>query len=346
MPFRDVIGHDRPKAMLLAALRRDRLAHAYLFHGEADIGKRLLALRFAQAVNCDAEPGPDGPDACGACRSCRQIEAQTHPDVRVIEPDREAATPQIKIEQVREIESQVVYRPLVGRYKICLIDQADRMTIGAANALLKTLEEPPPHCLFLLVCDRPLALPATVRSRCQPLRLAAPAPALVEAELMARRGLPPDAARLLAAATEGRIGLALTADIEALQRREERLGRATAPGTLRSVAALLAEAEALAKGEDGAEALDRLAGWVRDALLLRVGVPETQILHRNRLPQVRELAAAADADALLDLLDHLDTLQRASARHLNLQLALESALLRLRDATMPAAPASPPARSV
>ena len=107
------------------------------------IGKRLTAIRLAQALNCEQPPEAEALDSCGHCRSCRQIDARTHPDFFVIEPDPEQATPQIKIEQVREIEQQFIYRPLIGERKICLIDDADRMTIGAANALLKTLEEPP-----------------------------------------------------------------------------------------------------------------------------------------------------------------------------------------------------------
>ena len=143
MPFVDIIGHTAAKALLRSAIMQDRVAHAYLFHGDDRIGKRLLALRLAQALLCETLPADQEPDGCGACRACRQVEARTHPDFMVIEPDREQANPQIKIELIRDIEHQMIYRPLIGDRKICLIDDADRMTIGAANALLKTLEEPP-----------------------------------------------------------------------------------------------------------------------------------------------------------------------------------------------------------
>jgi DNA polymerase-3 subunit delta' len=139
MPFHDITGHERPIALLKAALRQGRLAHAYLFHGEAGIGKLLAATRLAQTLNCEAAESVNNQDCCGRCRACTQIAARTHPDYFVIEPDRELAVPQIKIEQVREIEQQFIYRPLMGERKICLIDDADRFTIGAANALLKTL---------------------------------------------------------------------------------------------------------------------------------------------------------------------------------------------------------------
>ena len=168
---REQIGKVRvPIAILQAAYANNRLGHAYLFHGEDAIGKRLTAVHLAQALNCEHPPASDALDACGACRSCTQIAGRTHPDFLLIEPDREMANPQIKIEQIRELEEQIVYQPLVGAKKIFLIDDADRMTIGAANALLKTLEEPPAHSLLLLISSRPSALPATVRSRCQAIR--------------------------------------------------------------------------------------------------------------------------------------------------------------------------------
>ncbi|HNV33453.1 MAG TPA: DNA polymerase III subunit delta', partial [Nitrospira sp.] len=209
MPFADIIGHDSAKTLLRSAILQNRLAHAYLFHGDDRIGKRLLALRLAQALLCETVPDDPTPDACGACRACRQVDARTHPDFMVIEPDQELANPQIKIELIRDIEHQMIYRPLIGDRKICLIDDADRMTIGAANALLKTLEEPPDHSLFILVSSRPYALPATIRSRCQALRLTAPAQTQVEAAVILKRELPPADAHFLAVLSDGQLGRAL-----------------------------------------------------------------------------------------------------------------------------------------
>ena len=133
--FTGVIGHERQKTLLEAAIRHDRVAHAYLFHGDAHIGKRLMAVRLAQALNCEGPADAGEPDGCGPCRSCRQIEARTHPDFLLIEPDQEMANPQIKIEQVREIESQIIYRPLIGRFKIVLIDEADRLKTPSLEQL-------------------------------------------------------------------------------------------------------------------------------------------------------------------------------------------------------------------
>ncbi|HET8579383.1 MAG TPA: DNA polymerase III subunit delta' [Nitrospiraceae bacterium] len=341
MPFRDIIGHERPKAILRAAMLHDHVAHAYLFYGEDRIGKRLTAIRFAQAINCDTDYGPDSPEACGVCRSCHQIETRIHPDFLLIEPDREQANPQIKIEQIRELESQIIYRPLVGRRKICIIDEADRLTLGAANALLKPLEEPPAQSLFLLVTSRPYALPATVRSRCQGLRFAAPARTQVEAALILKREIPPTDARFLAMMTQARIGQALQTDLEATRAQQDDFSALTSTKSLKSITTLLTAAETLVRANRAPEALEWIARWVRDLVLVHIGADPDNLLNFDRLPALKETACGMPLDALLDLLDDIEAIQRNATRNLNLQMALETVLLRLRDAiSVPAQPHS------
>lgn len=334
MPFHDIIGHEHPIAALRASVANGRLAHAYLFHGEASIGKRLTAVRFTQALNCERAPNRGDLDACGSCRSCRQIMAQTHPDFFIIEPDPEQATPQIKIEQVREIEHQVMYRPLIGARKICLIDEADRMTIGAANALLKTLEEPPDHSLFLLITSRPAALPATIRSRCQALRFTTPARTQVEAALILQRAMPPAEARFLAMVSEGRIGEALTLDVKDLRARQKELLDLVQPQSLQSTTAILSSAEAIAKADRAQDVLGWLARWIRDLVLIQVAGDRDQLFYFEHLATLEAYACQANTDGLLDLLKDIETTEQAATRHLNLHMALETILLRLRDALM------------
>lgn len=329
MPFADVIGHNRPKKLMQVAMSSNRLAHAYLFHGEDRIGKRLLAIRVAQALLCDVVTNP--ADGCGACRSCVQIESRTHPDFSVIHPDPEQTTLQIKIEQIRDLEQQIIYRPLIGDRKICVIDDADRMTIGAANALLKTLEEPPDHSLFLVVSSRAFALPATIRSRCQTLRFAAPAQTQIEAALILRRNLPPADARFLAILSEGRIGEALDSDVDAMKSRQHEYSTLLAPPALRSISNLLNTAETLSKTDRAGEALAWLQRWLRDILTVAVGGTIDHVLDLDRQETFTALAETVHVDALIDLLQEIDTLQGQSTRNLNLQIALENVLIRFRD---------------
>lgn len=334
MPFSDIIGHERPTAILRTALRQNHVAHAYLFHGDEGIGKHLVALRFAQAILCESGAMEEEPDACGACRSCLQIEARTHPDFLSIAPDPDMAHPQIKIEQIRDMEQQIVYRPLVGMKKIIIIDEADRMNLHTANALLKTLEEPPDHSVLLLVSGRPSALPSTVRSRCQSLRFAPPARTQVEAALIRRREIPPADARLLAAAAQSRLGAALSMDLAATRAAQDELCALASPQTLRSVATILTAAESLHKADRGPEVLDWLALWVRDLLLVCIGADQDHLIHADRLAALKTAARTAQAELLAGLLDEIDRLQRSAGRNLNLQMALETVLLRLREALL------------
>lgn len=330
MPFADIIGHDAAKALLRSAILQDRVAHAYLFHGDDRIGKRLLALRLAQALLCETLPAAQEPEACGACRACRQVEARTHPDFMVIEPDREQANPQIKIESIRDIEHQMIYRPLIGDRKICVIDDADRMTIGAANALLKTLEEPPDHSLFVLVSSRPYALPATIRSRCQALRLTAPAQTQVEAAVILKRELPPADAHFLAVLSDGQLGRALECNLEQARNSQKEFSVIFSAKGLQSFSTILTTAEALAKADRATEAFDWLLRWLRDVLLLAVGAGSDHLLNLDQRTNMEALAERIDIDELLDLISDLEKLERQASRNVNLQMALETTLLRVR----------------
>jgi DNA polymerase-3 subunit delta' len=206
------------------------------------------------------------------------------------------------------------------------------MNLHAANALLKTLEEPPDHSVLLLISSRPSALPSTVRSRCQSLRLAPPARTQVEATLILRREIPPADARLLAAASQSRLGAALTMDLAAMRAAQDELCALASPPTLRSASAILTAAEALHKSDRGPEVLDWLSLWIRDLLLVCIGAAQHHLIHADRLPLLQNAARGAHADQLAGLLDDIDALQRSAGRNLNTQMALETVLLRLREA--------------
>lgn len=340
MPFADIIGHERAKAILQTAITRGRVAHAYLFYGPDRIGKRLLATRFAQASLCDGAHPASETDSCGICRNCRQVEAHTHPDLTYIQPDQEQANPQIKIEQIRTIEQHLIYRPLIGERKICLIDEADRMTIGAANALLKTLEEPPDHSMFVLISSRASALPATIRSRCHALRLTPPARTQVEAAVILRRNLPPADARFLAILSDGQLGRALELEVDAEKSRLRDYASLLRPTALASGGALLATAETLAKTERVEEALTWLQQQLRDLLYVAVTGTSDEVLDTDVERTLGLAAATVDLDRVLDLLEEIDHVQRQGHRHLNLQMALENVLLQLRPLCAPS-PATP-----
>ncbi len=173
MPLRDIVGHRHLLELLGAAAGRASLPPSLIFAGPAGIGKRAAALALAQTVNCTSltrgasPPGPRDSDACGVCASCTRIARLVHADVLVIEPGDSGS---IKVDQIRDAVDRTGYRPFEGRRRVVIVDDADAMMGEAQNALLKTLEEPPPASMFVLVTARPDMLLPTVRSRCQQLR--------------------------------------------------------------------------------------------------------------------------------------------------------------------------------
>src|SRR5438445_575761 len=171
--MRDFIGQRRLLARLSERALRGDVAHAYELSGPRSIGKRTVAIRLAQTLLCTSEPHPAG--GCGTCLACRKIDHQTHPDVRMVgrlvDLEKENDRKQIAIEQIREMQQDLALRPLEGRWRVVVIDDAADLSEHAEVALLKTLEEPPPHAVLLLLTTTPAALLETIRSRLVPLSL-------------------------------------------------------------------------------------------------------------------------------------------------------------------------------
>jgi len=142
---------------------RGALPPSLIFAGPAESGTRATAIALAQLLNCLHAGEPNFSDACGECQACVKIARGVHPDVLVVEPG-ESGT--IKIDQIRDVVDRSTFRPFEGRRRVVIVDEADAMVAAAQNALLKTLEEPPPSSIFVLVTSRPDVLLATVRSRC------------------------------------------------------------------------------------------------------------------------------------------------------------------------------------
>jgi len=200
--FEVVKDQDVAITMLKMALRKDRLAHAYLFEGPDSVGKKLTALAFAKAVNCEEA----GDDSCDACWSCLRTEELKHPDVAVIEPLKSGRT--IHANTMAELVARACLKPYQGRYRVAIIVDAERMTAAAANKFLKTLEEPPGNSLFILVSHSPGQLPATITSRCQRVMFHPLTVHTVEALLARERTLSPERAHVIAALAQGQMNTA------------------------------------------------------------------------------------------------------------------------------------------
>lgn len=207
--WNEVVGHEWAVQLLINAIANDHIGHAYLITGTERIGKTTLARTFAQSLNCEA-PAENRP--CGHCRTCRLIGEDRHPDVRLVLPEVSARGKlTIKIEQIRELQQELNLSPYEARHRIAIIKRFDTANINAANAFLKTLEEPADTVVLLLTANDADSLLPTIASRCRTIPLRPLQTSLVEESLMTRWGVHADEAQLLARLADGRLGWAVEA---------------------------------------------------------------------------------------------------------------------------------------
>lgn len=327
MPFAEILGQDRAVSLLRRALSQGRLAQAYCFAGPPGVGKRTTARALAQAVNC-LSATPAAGDACGTCIACRKIAAGLHPDVTEVRPEEKTV---ITIDQIREVGARASLRAYEARTQVWVLDPADLMQEPAANAILKTLEEPAGASLFVLVTTAPSALLPTILSRCQAVRFDPLGERHLQ-EILTRHGRPPEEAAAAAALAGGSAARALALDVgEARAARDQIVEEVW--GALGSLSAVLERAEGLARDRgrlDGA--LEILAGFTRDLAVAKVGGGAAPLLHADRRAEVEARAAACSPGALLEIYEAQVEAQRALARNANPRLAAERMLLRMRDA--------------
>ena len=316
MPFSEIIGQDRAIAVLRRSISMDRVSHAYLFSGIEGCGKKKSALAFIQAVFCGRD------EACGVCPSCRKLAAGQHPDLHILEPDGAF----IKIDQVRELQKELSYRPFEAPKKACIIDGADKLNLSSGNALLKTLEEPPGDALMILIAPERSAVLQTILSRCQALHFQPLCAELIEQRLV-RDQFPPQAARVAATLSGGSLGRGIEIATDGvLEGRGGFLARVIALN-LKDVAALFAAAEEFAADKEGLPGfLELLLSFLRDILIYR-STPGA-IANADLEQLIAREAARCPEGRVMELIEHLIAMRRMLARNVNARLALEVFFMR------------------
>jgi len=299
MSLKNIIGQEKAVGMLSGVIMRQRVASSYLFCGERGIGKKTTALNFAKALNCQ-QPELQA-DACDVCESCIKIDAGSHPDLLVISPEER----QIRIEEIRMIDDILSFKPFEGRKKIVLVDDAETMNISAANAFLKTLEEPPEDSLIILISSRPDLLPATIRSRCSRINfapLSAEACRRVLSEKVPEQGL-----ELTARLSMGRPGLALSMDL-----MEERTWFLN---LFRDM--LGAEKDGWASREDMEKWFEYALIFLRDMAVYAVTGGTSGLINNDLLEYLARLSKSIDVKVIINIYNELSLLKKLLMFNLN-----------------------------
>jgi DNA polymerase-3 subunit delta' len=339
VPFSGIIGHRRLIALLSRAVAQETLPGALLFAGPRGVGKRRTAIALAETVNClQPVSSPSVPrDACGTCAACRRIARGVHPDVIIVEPGELGS---IKVEQIRDVIDRAGYRPFEGRRRVVVIDEADAMAPFAQNALLKTLEEPPPASVFVLVSATPDSLFPTVLSRCQRLRFGELSADDVAQALMRDHKYEETEARAAAADAGGSIGQALSAaSADVAEAREmahqilERAARMSEPSRridlARQVTPTGGNKTPAIEREELAACLRAMASLLRDIGLLGVEADPATLANADLAPQLRALAGAFDSDRALRAYASVDQALTALERNASPKIVADWLVLQL-----------------
>lgn len=324
-----LVGHKWAVDLLRGALVNERVGHAYLFTGPEHIGKTTLARLFGQAINCLDPVIERRP--CGQCRSCQLIAADRHPDVRLLEPEISGRGKRtLKIDEVRDMQHDLSLAAYEARSKVAILTYFDAATAGAANAFLKTLEEPPSNVILLLTAPEADALLPTITSRCRVMALRPLARAEVHTALLERWGASVDEARRLSHLADGRPGWARRALHEPalIEEREAHLGllREAIPGD-RVVRFDLAERMAK-EAEILPDLLRTWLSWWRDATLLACGTSNTSVLvNVDQLGLMHRLVARWQKQQLMTALAKTREAVWQLEHNANARLVVENLLL-------------------
>jgi DNA polymerase-3 subunit delta' len=318
-----MIGHEWAVELLASRLASERASHAYLFTGPGQIGKSTLAIRFAQAMNC-TDP-VNGSLPCGKCRACDLIGRGIHPDVQVISPEGKS----IKIEVIRELQQSLALRPYEARFRVAILPDMQLATDHAADALLKTLEEPPASTRLLLTSDVSESLLPTIVSRCQVIPLRPVAAETLAAALTLRHHLDQQEAAMLAALSGGRPGWAISAieNPELLKNRAEIVNALLAVLNEKRVGRFN-YSEEIANHPELQLILEIWQSWWRDVLLLVEGSSVTPV-NIDRQEDLESISFQVSPEEARRALMAVRRTIEALGKNANTRLALDVMLLEM-----------------
>lgn len=325
--FKNIIGHEQMVEHLQNALQSNKVSHAYLFQGESGSGKRMMADAFAMALQCEA----GGTDACETCHSCKQAVSRNHPDIIYVTHEKPGS---IGVDEIRQqLVGDMLIKPYNGKYKIYIVAEAEKMTVQAQNALLKTLEEPPSYAVILLLTTNASVLLDTIRSRCVLLNLKPVPDEKVKKYLMEHMEIPDYQADICVAFAQGNIGkavmLATSENFNAIKASALQLLGGIKEMDINDV---ITAVKGVAQYKiDIRDYLDILSVWFRDVLYFKATRDVDGIIFRDQLKNIRKNASTSSYEGLEKILQAIQTAKVRLDANVNFDLTMELLFLTIKE---------------
>lgn len=329
--FNKIYGHEHIKEHLKNARFEDKISHAYIIHGEDESGKMMLAQAFAKAILCQQSfLNKNEVNGCGICKSCLQIESNNHPDLIYVTHEKAS----IGVEDIRtQVNNDIMIKPYASSRKIYIMDDAEKMTEGAQNALLKTIEEPPAYAVVILLVNNMTALLPTIRSRCVQLNLRPVAKQQIKSLLMEVYRIPDYLAEISASFSNGNVGKAIQ-----YATSEEFSNIKTTVVSLTMKLFDLHLYEIVTKIKEIAEDkikitqyLDLMMMWYRDVLLYKATQMEHGIMFTEELSSIKHQAHTLSYEKLETIMGAIDQAKIRIKANVNFDIAMEIMLLTIKE---------------
>ena len=325
--FEEIVGHKEIIRHLQNALRLGKVSHAYIFSGETGCGKKLLATAFAMTLQCEQR----GVDPCLTCSSCKKAMSKNHPDIINITHEKPNS---IGIEDIRsQLIDDVAIKPYCSSYKIYIISEAEKLTLQAQNALLKTIEEPPAYAVILLLTNNMDALLPTITSRCVKLGLRPVKESMVKEYLMEKLHIPDYQAKMDASLAQGNIGkakqLAQSEDFAQVAENALRLLRRS--GDMELYELVDAIKMLSADKQNIYDYLDLFTMWFRDVLLFKATREVDGLVFKDQFNDIKERAGKSSYEGLETIIDAIEKARTRLHANVNFDLVMELLFLTIKE---------------
>ena len=325
--FQDIIGQEQIKEHLRNAITAGKVSHAYIINGEKSSGKEFIAKVFAMALQCEKRE----EEPCQECHSCKQALTDNHPDIIRVSHEKPNT---ISVDDIRaQVNNDVAIKPYSGPYKIYIINEAEKMTPQAQNAILKTLEEPPEYAVILLLNTNVNSLLPTILSRCVVLNMKPVADELVKKYLMEQLQVPDYKAEVCVAFARGNIGkaraLASSEDFENVKSEALSLLKYIKDMELNEIIAAIKKITEY-KLEIN-DYLDILAIWYRDVLLFKATNDVNHLVFREEIQSLRKIAQRSSYEGIEKIIEALDTAKHRLDANVNFELTMELLMLTIQE---------------